>query len=596
MSAGIRCPLCFTSSMEGAVDRSAPVGAALPDAARPSDTGAGRFRTTGSWSVFLLGLLLSLLLYRSLWRDPIYRTLGSVDHTNDPMQMMWFLKWVPWQLLHGHNPFVTDAIFHPTGVSLSWNTLVPTLGIAAAPLTLTTTSSLSFAVLMTAGPALTALTGFWWLRRHVSRYGAAAVGGLLVAFNPYMSGHLLGHLNLVFTCLLPIMVMLAEDLMWRRPRSRRRTSMYLGLVTAGQLGISEELALILVIGAAVVVALALAVQPAPTSTAIRGAVPGLFAAIGTMLLLASPLLVSQLVLAPTVTVDTTRFRAVPTDFVHASIRQQFPLGTLTTTSPLGGAEHGVYLGWPVVIVLAVGVLCTFRQDRWIRVATGGAVVVAALCMYPVFHGVPALESVMPARFSFALHMVVAWMFARWFDRLYLGRPAGLDRHAVTGLLASAALTAAVVSLVPRQVGSYPLPASAAFFGSSWQESHLPRGSAVLLLPAGDARGMYDQQQADFSFVQPGGYALLPPTSPANSGPGRLLVELSDQARYRPVTGPVPLASGRLALCDLSLRAIVVSHSASESARLEALATDLMLRAPDHEDGGASVWLVSCPVR
>jgi hypothetical protein len=107
--------------------------------------------------------------------------------------------------------------------------------------------------------------------------------------------------------------------------------------------------------------------------------------------------------------------------------------------------------------------------------------------------------------------------------------------------------------------------------------------------------MYYQQQADFSFVQPGGYALLPQGSPANSGPGRLLVELSDQARYRPVTDPGRLAAGRRALCDLSLRAIVVSRSAAEFTRLAALATDLMHRAPDSDDGGVSVWLLTCPV-
>jgi hypothetical protein len=40
----------------------------------------------------------------------------------------------------------------------------------------------------------------------------------------------------------------------------------------------------------------------------------------------------------------------------------------------------------------------------------------------------------------------------------------------------------------------------------------------------------------------------------------------------------------------------VSHSAAEFARLQALATDLLRRPPDHDAGGVSVWLVSCPVR
>ena len=368
------------------------------------------------------------------------------------------------------------------------------------------------------------------------------------------------------------------------------------LVTAAQLGISEELALIVVIGAAVVASLSFAVQPGPTSRAIRGALPGLFAAIGIMLLLASPLLVSQLFMAPTVTVDTTAFPRCSGGLRPCLDPSAVPAGHVDDDVPAGRAEHGVYLAGPSSWCWWPAWVTTFRRDRWIRVATAGAVVLAALCMYPVFHGVPALGSVMPARFSFALYLVVAWMFARWLDRLGVRRPAGLDRRGVTGLVAAAALTAALVSLVPRQVGSYPLPAAEAFFGSSWQESHLPRGSAVLLLPAGDARGMYAQQLADFTFVQPGGYALLPPARPANSGPGRLLVALSDQARYRPVTDPGLLASGRLALCELSLRAIVVSHSAAEFAGLDALATDLMRRAPDRDDGGVSVWLLSCPVR
>lgn len=556
---------------------------------------AASSRRAWSLRVLLLGVFAAVILYREMWTNPFGSTLGSVDHTNDPLQMMWFLKWVPWQLLHGRNPFTTDALFYPDGVSLSWNTLVPTLGLAAAPLTFATTASFSFAVLITLGPALTALTGFWWLRRYVDRSWAAAAGGLLLGFNPYMSGHLLGHLNLVFTCLLPLMLMLAEDLVWRRPRSQRRSSVYLGVVTAVQLGISEELVLILVVGVAVVVVFSLAVKPALTWTAARAVSGWALVSIAVMVIVSSPLLISQLILSPTVTVDTTRFRATPVDFVHASVRQQFGLGTATRTSALGGAEHGVYLGWPVVVVLVVGVVVTYRRDPWIRVAAGTAVILVVLCMFPVFGNVPALESVLPARYSFALFFVVAWMMTRWCDRAKIGRSIGPVAPGTAVAVAVAAMALAVISLTPSRVSSYPLPAASEFFGSAWRQSHLPSGTPLLLLPAGDARGMYYQQRAEFSFLQPGGYALLPTGGRANSGPGRLLVQLSDQARYRAVDDPAQLTSGRRALCSLSLQAVVVMHSAAEVSRLTRLATDLMHRGPDHDDDGVSVWLITCPL-
>lgn len=186
-----------------------------------------RHRAGAAWSggVFLAAVVGTVIVYRHLWADPVHRTLAG--HINDPMQMMWFLKWVPWQLLHGHNPFTTDALFYPRGVSLTWNTAVPTLGVLAAPLTLTVGPALSFAVLLTLGPALTSLTGFWWLRRHTTRYAPAALGGFVIGFSPFIAGHLLGHLNLVFAVLIPIVLMLVEDLLWRalaRPDGPRPTS------------------------------------------------------------------------------------------------------------------------------------------------------------------------------------------------------------------------------------------------------------------------------------------------------------------------------------------------------------------------------------
>ena len=358
----------------------------------------GRARSWSSVWVFLVALIVTLVLYRDVWRDPMHTTLGSVDHTNDPLQMMWFLKWVPWAILHADNPFRTDALFYPDGVSLAWNTAVPTLGMLAAPLTLTAGPAFSFVLLITLGPPLMALTGFWWLRRYVSRPWPAALGALLLAFNPYMSGHMLGHLNLVFTGLLPIVLILAEDALWRRPRSQLRTGVYLGLVTAAQLGISEELLLILIVSVVLVVLGSLVVQPASVWSAIKGARSAAGVAFLVTIGVASPLLVSQLLLSRAVVVDTSRFQATFEDFVRGSVRQVFGSSTHST---LGGAEHGVYLGWPLLTVLVLGVVLSWRDDL-VRVAGSAGVVLVLLCTSHVFSGVPALESVLAARYSFGL--------------------------------------------------------------------------------------------------------------------------------------------------------------------------------------------------
>jgi len=179
--------------------------------------------------VVIVATLGSLMIFHQLWADPAHLALGGPRHTNDPIQTMWNLKWVPWQLAHGHNPFSTHAIYYPDGVSLSWNTLTPTLGILAAPITFTLGPPVAYAVLMTLAPVLAALTGWCWLRRHTTSPAAAALGGLVVGFTPFITGHLQGHLNLVFVALVPVMLMLFEDLLWRRPRPHPRTAVYPGL-------------------------------------------------------------------------------------------------------------------------------------------------------------------------------------------------------------------------------------------------------------------------------------------------------------------------------------------------------------------------------
>jgi len=58
----------------------------------------------------LLYLLLAVLLFESAWQAPLQRAIG---HGPDPELVGWFLRWTPFALSHGLNPFVTDYVDYP---------------------------------------------------------------------------------------------------------------------------------------------------------------------------------------------------------------------------------------------------------------------------------------------------------------------------------------------------------------------------------------------------------------------------------------------------------------------------------------------------
>jgi hypothetical protein len=566
----------------------------------------------GWWSVGVLGVALAamLMIYRPLWADPTHQTLGSANHTNDPLQTMWNLKWVAWQLLHGHDPFRTRAIYYPGGVSLSWNTLMPTLGILVAPVTLTAGAVFAFALLMTVAPALASLTGFWWLRRHTRRSSAAALGGLVVGFNPYMSGHLLGHLDLTFVALVPVMLMLVEDLLWRRPRPARRTALYLGLVTAAQAGINEELILITAIGALLALLSAALVYPSMVSSAARTSWQGFTLAAAVFLFAASPILVDQLFLSPHVPLRASAWRANLGDYLLPLHRQlvdpQWPHFT-----GLGGAEDGVYLGPVLIAVLIVGIAVSVAHDRTVRIA---ALALAALVLltfgdtggglplpWRLFSGLPVLTSILPGRFSFASWLLIAWLVSRWVDRLMDHSATVSHSSVVARRLALVAIGLSLVTIAPSEVGAAPTPMRIAFFSSRQAQSLLASGARVLLLPVptwSDASGMFYQQQADFRFNQPGGYALRPAPNHnvAYGPPDSALVRLS--ATYRSLSGrsavPAEIIAGRRQLTTQKYQAIIVVAGSPYVTRLIELAEQLTRRDPDLHVGGVWLWNLRPP--
>ncbi|HEY5058554.1 MAG TPA: hypothetical protein VII51_06015, partial [Gaiellaceae bacterium] len=51
----------------------------------------------------------------------------------DPQIFIWSFAWWPHAILHGENPFVSHAVWAPSGVNLTWTTTVPGLALLFSP-------------------------------------------------------------------------------------------------------------------------------------------------------------------------------------------------------------------------------------------------------------------------------------------------------------------------------------------------------------------------------------------------------------------------------------------------------------------------------
>jgi hypothetical protein len=152
---------------------------------------------------------------------------------------MWALKWWPYALLHGLNPFVSHYVWAPTGVNLARSATIPTAALVMAPATALFGPVASYNVLSVASPVLAAFTAYLLCRRLVGRELPALAGGYLFGFGPFQFAQLLAHANISLVFLVPVMVYLAVRRA-DREISARVYIVALAVVLALQIGLSTE--------------------------------------------------------------------------------------------------------------------------------------------------------------------------------------------------------------------------------------------------------------------------------------------------------------------------------------------------------------------
>jgi hypothetical protein len=397
--------------------------------------------------VMAVYLVASVFAYLHSWAHPATVAIGG--GAGDQAQTMWYLRWVPWALQHGHDPFFTVWANYPIGVNLVSQTSVMALGFVLAPITLLWGPVATWNVAITLALALSGGAGYLLCRRFTAWRPAAFAGGLLIGFGPYMVGQGYGHLNLVFVPLPPLMFLALYELIVDQKGAAWRWGAFLGAMVVVQFFISTEIlattAMFAIIALVVIVIACAFAWRSALRTHFRHAIVGLaVCAVGSLIILAIP--IYELLRGPQhIQASIIGFRyyysvlaapILPTSNVVFGTGYQKVLG-----GRIGGGavENGTYLGVPLILFALVASFVVRRAV--LRVAAVMALVVFIFSLGTKFHygpvgwhgfwshlalpstqvnNIPLLNQAFPVRYSLYVALFVAVVLAVGLDALHEG--------------------------------------------------------------------------------------------------------------------------------------------------------------------------------
>jgi hypothetical protein len=178
-------------------------------------------------------VLAFFVLLSAITLSPLSYHLGSMAPAAykgeyDYYHFHWNLWWVRHAVLNGQNPFYTDMVLAPFTNNLSYHSLTPVLLPEYLLLEPIFGHLRAANLIMWISLTLTGVLMTVFLRRMRISYPVALLGGVLLAFSPYMLDHIAsGHLNLITVFWIPLVLII-----WERVEVKRRIgwAVLLGIV------------------------------------------------------------------------------------------------------------------------------------------------------------------------------------------------------------------------------------------------------------------------------------------------------------------------------------------------------------------------------
>jgi hypothetical protein len=583
-------------------------------AADRSRAGAGG---RAQWLILGCYLLGAVLLTWRLWADPTARaTVGDPGPADFDLQA-WFLRYAATAIGHGRLPaLVTTAMNAPRGINLMWNTSLLTLGVLLTPVTLLAGPQASLTVVMTLGFAGSAASMFLVLRRWQASTLAAALGGAVYGFSPALLDSGIDHFQLQFAVLPPLIIDALLRIVTGRGRPVR-TGVWLGLLTAAQIFIGEEVLVDTALATVVLMAVLAIGRPLPTRERVRTAALSLATGTGVTLLICGRALWVQL-RGPL----TQHGSPWPTTIHFTNSLGAFviPPGGLLFHTPASAAaaasyptglwEYLAYLGWPLLAVLLVATIRYWREPKVRATAVtfavlalfslGGRTLVYRGIHYPGvllpwhwLQGLPFLGEILPDRFAVLADGAAAAVLAFSLDKARSAAPqASWRRRGVPVAIA----VLAVLPLVPLPVQAVPMAPVPAGWQTAFARLRLGPDARVLVVPvpyshSPQALGWQADTGDPGSLI--GGWFMGPDQSGQASveyfGPHRLTTAVVDlDALWSGKSRSLGISRGQLGADLAYWRPAAVVAVTSPGSRLGQLLTSLFGR-PDVQVDRVLAW-------
>ncbi len=483
------------------------------------------------WTSSVSALLIYLAIALGYFWWPIRRHFNSMAINYgipDLGQNLWYLKWWPYAISHGLNPFITYKMWHVFGYNLSWQTSLPGLSLLALPVTATAGVVASYNTWIILSFALTAWT-MYILCYHLTRQiWASLVGGYLFGFSGYMLAQGAGHIHLIVLFPLPLVIYLSV-LRYEGRISRR---LFLALTPLPLLLLFlvsvEEFALIAIF-AYLAMGLYFLLDAEQRRRTLKLAIETTVAFLITALVL-TPYLYYMAIGYTTGEVHALFVYSGDTLGFFIPTRVFFPLYKYFHAVPLAGgnqAERDTYLGLPLALLMImfafrrwdkpIGKLLTIMGLMSVAFTLGPDIFVAKVQTIPspmrlVFR-LPLIQKSLPIRYAMFVDLVGAFMATLWLAQNV--------RRMALKVAFGLALT---VMLIPNlQLGVFFTPVTIpTFFSTTMYQQYIKPNDTVLMLPLGFNRtDLLWQQATDYYFNLSSGYGGFTPP-PQNVSPVELL--------------------------------------------------------------------------